>query len=179
MSFGDESLLYPDGALKVDEYYFDKKRAECDKSMSREARRLDQKRTNRRTYFLHTLSTTIIQECVERDVGTIVGATSRVSAGTAKPAISLIGATTATSICTGEHSIGSRRCPNIKPRPKGSRSPASPNEILRSRVRPVAEPTTSASSVGCTSARSVGWFRMLTVMEPGTFDKRYFRIFTG
>jgi putative transposase len=70
--FGDESLLYPGGALKEDEYYFAKKRAECDKSSLREARRLDQKRTDHRTHFLHTLSKPIVAECVERNVGTIV-----------------------------------------------------------------------------------------------------------
>jgi putative transposase len=72
VSFGDESLLYPGSALKEDEYYFTKKRAECDKSSSREARRLDGKRTDRRTHFLHTLSKAIVAECVERGVGTIV-----------------------------------------------------------------------------------------------------------
>ena len=72
VSFGDDSLLYPGGALKEDDYYFAKKRAECDKSSSREARRLDQKRTDRRTHFLHTLSKAIVAECVERAVGTIV-----------------------------------------------------------------------------------------------------------
>jgi putative transposase len=72
VSFGDESLLYPGGALKEDDYYFAKKRAECDESSSREARRLDQKRTDRRTHFLHALSKHIVQQCVERGVGTIV-----------------------------------------------------------------------------------------------------------
>jgi putative transposase len=71
VSFGDESLLYPGGALKEDDYYFAKKRAECDKSSSREAQRLDRKRTDRRTHFFHTLSKAIVAECVERDVGTI------------------------------------------------------------------------------------------------------------
>lgn len=72
VSFGDEALLYPGGALKEDEYYFAKKRAECETSTSREARRLDRKRTDRRTYFLHTLSNAIVVECVKRNVGTIV-----------------------------------------------------------------------------------------------------------
>ncbi|WP_160133539.1 RNA-guided endonuclease InsQ/TnpB family protein [Halococcus salsus] len=72
VSFGGDSLLYPGGALKEDEYYFAKKRAECDDSFSREARRLDQKRTDRRTHFLHTLSKEIVAKCVEREVGTIV-----------------------------------------------------------------------------------------------------------
>jgi putative transposase len=72
VSFGDESLLYPGGTLKEDEYYFGKKRAETDDSFSREARRLDRKRTDRRTHFLHALSKHIVAECVEREVGTLV-----------------------------------------------------------------------------------------------------------
>ena len=72
VSFGDESVLYPGGALKEDEYYFAKERAKCDDSASREARRLDRKRTERRTHFLHTLSEEIVSACKERGVGTIV-----------------------------------------------------------------------------------------------------------
>jgi putative transposase len=72
VSYGDEAVLYPGGALKEDEYYFAKKRAETDDSTSREARRLDRKRTARRTHFLHTLSKDIVAECLERNVGTIV-----------------------------------------------------------------------------------------------------------
>jgi putative transposase len=72
VSYGDESVVYPGGALKEDEYYFAKKRAETDNSVSREARRLDTKRTDRRTHFLHTLSKDIVAECAERGVGTIV-----------------------------------------------------------------------------------------------------------
>ncbi|GAA0472956.1 RNA-guided endonuclease TnpB family protein [Halococcus dombrowskii] len=71
VSFGDESLLYPGGSLKENEYYFAKKRAECDDSLSREARRLDQKRTDRRTHFFHTLSKEIVERCAERGVGTV------------------------------------------------------------------------------------------------------------
>jgi len=65
-------VLYPGGALKEDEYYFTKKKAKCDDSSSREATRLDRKRTSRRTHFLHTLSKAIVEECVERSVGTLV-----------------------------------------------------------------------------------------------------------
>jgi putative transposase len=72
VSFGDESLLYPGGALKEDEYYFGKQRAKCDDSFSREAQRLDRKRTDRHTHFLHALSKHIVAECVERGVGTLV-----------------------------------------------------------------------------------------------------------
>ena len=72
VSFGDESLLYPGGALKEDEYYFAKERAKCDDSSSLKARRLDQTRTGRRTHFLHTLSKDFITECADRGVGTLV-----------------------------------------------------------------------------------------------------------
>ena len=72
VSFGDEGVLYPGGALKEDEYWFHKKRAECDDSASAEAERLDRKRTERRSHFLHALSKDIIERCAERSVGTIV-----------------------------------------------------------------------------------------------------------
>ncbi|MFQ3293783.1 MAG: putative transposase [Halobacteriales archaeon] len=72
VSFGGESVLYPGGALKEDEYYFTKKKAKCDDSSSREATRLDRKRTGRRTHFLHALSKAIVEGCVERGVGTLV-----------------------------------------------------------------------------------------------------------
>ena len=72
VSYGDESVLYPGGAHKEDEYYFAKKRAETDDSTSREAKRLDRKLTARQTHFLHTLSKDIVSECAERGVGTIV-----------------------------------------------------------------------------------------------------------
>ena len=71
LSFGDESLLYPGGALKEDEYYLAKERAKCDDSFSREAQRLDRKRTDRRTHFFHTLSKEIVEQCAERGVGTV------------------------------------------------------------------------------------------------------------
>ncbi|MFC4544456.1 RNA-guided endonuclease InsQ/TnpB family protein [Halosolutus amylolyticus] len=71
VSYGDEAVLYPGGALKENEYYFAKERAKCDDSRSNEARRLDRKWSNRRTHFLHTLSKTIIEECARRGVGTI------------------------------------------------------------------------------------------------------------
>ena len=72
VSFGDEGVLYPGGALKEDEYWFHKKRASCDESSSNEADRLDRKRTERRTHFLHSLSKDIVERCAERSVGTIV-----------------------------------------------------------------------------------------------------------
>jgi putative transposase len=64
--------LYPGGALKEDGYYFGKKRAECNDSFSHKAQRLDRKRTERRTHFLHTLSKDLVSECVARNIGTIL-----------------------------------------------------------------------------------------------------------
>ncbi|MFB6362391.1 MAG: RNA-guided endonuclease InsQ/TnpB family protein, partial [Halobacteriales archaeon] len=72
VSFGSEGVLYPGGALKEDEYWFQKERAKCDDSGSNEATRLDRKRTERRTHFLHALSIDIVSECVDRGIGTIV-----------------------------------------------------------------------------------------------------------
>ncbi len=72
VTFGDEGVLYPGGALKEDEYWFQKRRANCDDAASKEATRLDRKRTERRSHFLHALSKDIVAECVERGVGTIV-----------------------------------------------------------------------------------------------------------
>jgi len=65
-------VLYPGGAFREDEYYFAKKRAECDDSDSREATRLGRTRTGRRTHFLHTLSKEIVEQCTQRGVGTLV-----------------------------------------------------------------------------------------------------------
>ena len=71
VSYGDDAILYPGGALKEDEYYFAKERAKCGDSTSRKARRLNQKWSDRRTHFLHTLSKTIVKECQQRNIGTI------------------------------------------------------------------------------------------------------------
>jgi len=72
VSFGDESLLYPGGALKEDDYWFLKERANCDDATSNEAERLDRKRTERRSHFFHALSKDIVERCADRGVGTIV-----------------------------------------------------------------------------------------------------------
>ena len=72
VSFGDEGVLYPGGALKEDEYWFQKERAKCDDSASVKADRLNRKRTERRSHFLHAVSKDIVVECAERGVGTIV-----------------------------------------------------------------------------------------------------------
>jgi putative transposase len=71
VAVGDESLLYPGGARKEDDYYFQKQRAKCDDSDSREARRLDRTRRGRREHFLHAVSADVVAECAARNVGTI------------------------------------------------------------------------------------------------------------
>ncbi|WP_227379411.1 RNA-guided endonuclease InsQ/TnpB family protein [Haladaptatus halobius] len=70
--FGGESILFPGNVLKEDEYYFGKEKAKCDDSRSRKRMRIDCKRTDRRSHFLHSLTKHIVSECVERHVGTIV-----------------------------------------------------------------------------------------------------------
>jgi putative transposase len=72
VSFGDETVLYPGGALKEDEYWFHRKRAECDDSASNEADRLDRKRAARRSHFLHAVTRDVVERCADRGVGTIV-----------------------------------------------------------------------------------------------------------
>jgi putative transposase len=72
VSFGDEGVLYPGSALKEDEYWFQKERAKCDDPSSAEAERLNRKRTERRSHFLHAVSKDIVAGCAERGVGTIV-----------------------------------------------------------------------------------------------------------
>ncbi|PSP56685.1 transposase, partial [Halobacteriales archaeon QH_7_66_36] len=72
VAVGDDALLYPGGALKEDDYYFQKERAKCDDSDSQKARRLDRKRDERRAHFFYAVSTDIVAECAARNVGTIV-----------------------------------------------------------------------------------------------------------
>ena len=64
--------LYPLNCLKQDDYYFSKRIAQCDDSNSKQATRLNHKKSARRTHYFHTLSTHIVQRCVEERVGTIV-----------------------------------------------------------------------------------------------------------
>jgi len=83
VAVGGEGLLYPGGALKEDDYYFQKERAKCDDSDSRNARRLDHKLRGRRDHFLHAVSKDVVAECATRNVGTIaVGDLSGIRVGT-------------------------------------------------------------------------------------------------
>ena len=83
VAVGDEALLYPGGALKEDDYYFQKERAKCDDADSHKAERLDHKRRGRREHFLHAVSADMVAECTARNVGTIaVGDLSGIREGT-------------------------------------------------------------------------------------------------
>nr|WP_199174855.1 zinc ribbon domain-containing protein [Halegenticoccus soli] len=67
VSYGDKTVLYPGGALKEDEYYFAKKRAETDDSTSRE-RSVSPENAPPDGRTVED----IVAECVERGVGMIV-----------------------------------------------------------------------------------------------------------
>jgi len=83
VAVGDEALLYPGGALKEDDYYFQKERAKCDDSASRKAQRLDRKRSERRSHFSHAVSADVVAECAARNIGTIaIGDLSGIREGT-------------------------------------------------------------------------------------------------
>ncbi|MFP8953357.1 RNA-guided endonuclease InsQ/TnpB family protein [Natrialbaceae archaeon A-arb3/5] len=64
--------LYPLNCLKQDDYYFSKRIARCDDADSKQANRLHQTKSARRTHYFHTLSKHIVERCVEASVGTIV-----------------------------------------------------------------------------------------------------------
>jgi IS605 OrfB family transposase len=74
VAYLDEYVLYPGNVIKEDNHYFQQQEydTEGENGPSKEALRLRQKRTRRETHFYHTLSKTIIEECVKRGVGTLV-----------------------------------------------------------------------------------------------------------
>jgi putative transposase len=71
VSFGDEALLYPGGALKEDKHYFKQIEYDCEgeNGPSNTARWAKRSLKRRRWHFLHVLSKDIIAQCVERNVG--------------------------------------------------------------------------------------------------------------
>jgi len=74
VAYPNEYVLYPGNTIKQDTHYFQRKEynTEGENGPSQQAQRLRQKRTRRETHFYHTLTKTIIEECVDRDVGTLV-----------------------------------------------------------------------------------------------------------
>ena len=73
VSVGDETLLYPGNALKEDAHYFRREEydTEGENGPSTRAEWARQKKSQRQDHFLHALSTDIVRQCVERNVGTI------------------------------------------------------------------------------------------------------------
>jgi len=73
VAFPDEYVLYPGNSLKQDKHYF--KRAEYDTEgddgPSETSMGARTKLADRETHFYHTLTDSIITECVERGVGTL------------------------------------------------------------------------------------------------------------
>ena len=74
VAFPDEYVLYPGNTIKQDNHYFQQQEYATggENGPSQEAQRLRQKRTRRETHFYHALTKTIIEECVDRSVGTLV-----------------------------------------------------------------------------------------------------------
>ncbi|AOW80446.1 IS1341-type transposase [Halodesulfurarchaeum formicicum] len=73
VSVGDETLLYPGNALKEDAHYFRQIEydTEGEDGPSQTAEWARQKKARRQEHFLHAVSKDIVQECDERNVGTI------------------------------------------------------------------------------------------------------------
>ena len=73
VAFPDEYVLYPGNTLKEDKHYLT--RAEYhtkgENGPSEKAAWARRKRTERETHFYHTLTSAIIDECVQRGVGTL------------------------------------------------------------------------------------------------------------
>ena len=73
VSFGDDTVLYPGNALKEDAHYFRQQEynTEGENGPSDHAKWARQKKSRRQEHFLHALSKDIVEQCVDRDVGTI------------------------------------------------------------------------------------------------------------
>ncbi|EMA51090.1 RNA-guided endonuclease InsQ/TnpB family protein [Halococcus thailandensis] len=67
----DEATLYPGNYLKENEYYFTKEVAKCDRSWSNRATRLNHKRTERRSQFIHAWAKHVVEDAKENNVGRI------------------------------------------------------------------------------------------------------------
>jgi len=73
VSVGDETLLYPGNALKEDAHYFRQAEYETEgeNGPSNRAEWARRKKSRRQKHFLHALSKDIVEQCADRDVGTI------------------------------------------------------------------------------------------------------------
>jgi transposase, IS605 OrfB family, central region len=70
VAFPDEYILYPGNSIKQDKHYFAREEyaTEGDDGLSEKAEWARRKLTERETHFYHTLTSAIIEECVERGV---------------------------------------------------------------------------------------------------------------
>jgi len=73
VAFPDEYVLYPGNALKQDKHYFSQAEydTEGENGPSEKSKWARRKLVARETHFYHVLSDAIIEECVERNVGTL------------------------------------------------------------------------------------------------------------
>ena len=73
VSVGDETVLYPGNTLKEDAHYFRQVEydTEGENGPSSHAEWARQKKSRRQEHFLHTVSKDIVEQCANRDVGTI------------------------------------------------------------------------------------------------------------
>ena len=73
VSVSDETLLYPGNALKEDAHYFGQEEydTEGENGPSDHSEWARQNKSRRQDHFLHALSSDIVEQCAERDVGTI------------------------------------------------------------------------------------------------------------
>ncbi len=73
VSVGDETLLYPGNALKMDSHYFRQEEydTEGENGPSTHAEWARQKKSRRQTRYLHALSKDIVEQCADRGVETI------------------------------------------------------------------------------------------------------------
>ncbi|AUX09041.1 transposase [Halalkaliarchaeum desulfuricum] len=73
VSVGDETLLYPGNALKEDAHYFRQEEYETqgETGPSHHAQWAREKQSRRKDHFLHAVAKDIVEQCADRDVGTI------------------------------------------------------------------------------------------------------------
>jgi len=163
VSFGGESVLYPGGALKEDEYYFTKRKPHA--TILRPVRPLVSTASERvvgRTSCTHSRKQSWRSASNEVLVRLSL-ATSVAFERTTRAANLGTGATTAISICTDGRSTASRRYLTTRRKPRVSTWSWFRNEIRRSRVRrAVTRTTISALNADCTCARSATRLRTRT-----------------
>jgi len=152
VSFGGESVLYPGGALKEDEYCFAKKKAACNDSSSRGSHSSRPQANGSSDALLARTLESNRGECVERRCWYACRWRPRWHSKTTRAANLGTGATTAISICTDGRSTASRRYSTTRRKSKASTWSWCRNAIRRSRVRR-AVPWTTISALNARTVR--------------------------